>query len=269
MRPPTNRPNRTNRGKRYRVKAYKAGSRSASALASALGGRVLLDKGSTFRPAKGDVVINWGSQDAEVLSVFDRTVSYLNPFALVAAASNKLSFFQRLSTVPACQAVIPQFWTRREDIPNEAFPIVCRTLLSSHSGRGIVIANTRGDLVAAPLYVQYIKKQDEYRVHLGTRDDESHILAVQRKARDTSVANPNWQVRNHDNGFVFVRGGFTAPRSVIAAAEVCFMNIGLDFGAVDVVYNEKTGRAYVLEINTAPGLEGQTIEDYATFFRGF
>lgn len=260
---------RLNRGKRYRVKAYKAGSRSASALAAALGGRVLLDKGSTFRAAKGDVVINWGSQAAEALSVFDRTVSYLNPVNLVAAAANKLSFFQRLSKVPACKEVIPQFWTRREDIPDEAFPIVCRTLLSSHSGRGIVIAATRSDLVAAPLYVQYVKKQDEYRVHLGTRDDESHVIAVQRKARDTRVENPNWQVRNHDNGFIFVRSGFTAPRAVIEAAEVCFMNIGLDFGAVDVIYNEKTGRAYVLEINTAPGLEGQTIEDYAAFFRGF
>jgi D-alanine-D-alanine ligase-like ATP-grasp enzyme len=37
----------------------------------------------------------------------------------------------------------------------------------------------------------------------------------------------------------------------------------LDFGAVDVIWNEKQQRAYVLEVNTAPGLEGQTVDDYA------
>ena len=42
--------------------------------------------------------------------------------------------------------------------------------------------------------------------------------------------------------------------------------LGLDFGAVDVIYNEKYGRAYVLEVNTAPGLgEGIAIM-YARVF---
>src|SRR3546814_3140988 len=36
---------------------------------------------------------------------------------------------------------LPKFWTKKEDIPDEAFPIVCRTVLSGHSGVGIVIAD--------------------------------------------------------------------------------------------------------------------------------
>ena len=42
--------------------------------------------------------------------------------------------------------------------------------------------------------------------------------------------------------------------------------LGLDFGAVDVIWNEHESKAYVLEINTAPGLEGSTVEDYKEFF---
>jgi len=44
------------------------------------------------------------------------------------------------------------------------------------------------------------------------------------------------------------------------------MALGLDFGAVDIVYNENDNKAYVLEINTAPGLSGTTLEKYVEVF---
>ena len=44
-------------------------------------------------------------------------------------------------------------------------------------------------------------------------------------------------------------------------------SIGLDFGAVDVIYNGHSNRAYVLEINTAPGLTGTTLDNYAAALR--
>jgi glutathione synthase/RimK-type ligase-like ATP-grasp enzyme len=43
--------------------------------------------------------------------------------------------------------------------------------------------------------------------------------------------------------------------------------LGLDFGGVDVIWNERRQMAYVLEVNTACGLEGQTVNDYAEAFR--
>jgi D-alanine-D-alanine ligase-like ATP-grasp enzyme len=42
--------------------------------------------------------------------------------------------------------------------------------------------------------------------------------------------------------------------------------LGLYFGAADVIWNDKEQRAYVLEVNTAPGLEGTTLENYANAF---
>ena len=38
----------------------------------------------------------------------------------------------------------------------------------------------------------------------------------------------------------------------------------VDFGAVDVVWNDQYQKAYVLEVNTAPGIENSTVLDYAT-----
>jgi glutathione synthase/RimK-type ligase-like ATP-grasp enzyme len=134
-----------------------------------------------------------------------------------------------------------------------------------------VIANNRDELVPAPLYTKYIKKNAEYRVHCGLIDGHYHTIAVQQKRRSRDVPDDevNWQVRNHHNGFIFARDNVTLPVQALNASFEAFRASGLDFGAVDVIYNERQERAYVLEINTAPGLEGQTLTDYTNFFNQF
>lgn len=246
---------------RIRVLPYKQGSKSAKTLATALGGRVLKLEGSRFRPRSGDVVINWGSS-VDLPRLFGFTK--INTPEKISVASNKLSFFHAMQE--AEPEIIPPFWEDKGEIPADAYPIVCRTVLTGHSGQGIVIANNAEELVSAPLYVKYIKKRDEYRVHVGS---PNKIIAVQRKARrrDTPDDEVNWMIRNHDNGFVFVRKNVSAPECVRNVALRALAATGLDFGAVDVVYHEREDRAYVLEVNTAPGLEGSTVDDYVKFFR--
>ena len=262
---------------RYRVLPYKQGSRSAKALAEALGGKVLKLEGSKFKPKPDDVIINWGSSRSSLDTGF-LPVAGNDPF-WVGVCSNKLKFFLWIQEKD--HLIIPQFWTNKEEIPNDEsiYPIVCRTLLSSFGGAGIVIASCRDDLVDAPLYVRYVKKKDEYRVHVGVVESgevngppEDHIptiIAVQRKARRLEVPDEevNWQVRNKDNGFVFVRNNVNPPEAVLDVARRALLATGLTFGAVDVIWNAHEQRAYVLEVNTAPGLEGQTVQDYVQFFK--
>lgn len=247
-----------------KVYPYRAGSRSATALANSLGGRVLRREGSNYRYRPRDTVINWGSTNCPH--------PCLNGPAVVERAANKLLTFQRL--LPEHRAgnlAIPDFWTRREDIPNDAFPIVCRTVLRGHSGNGIVIAASRDELVPAPLYVKYIKKQQEYRVHVGiNRAGVPSIIKIQRKARrlDVPDANVNWQVRNLDGGFIYaILEEADVPIDVLTYAMNTISAMGLDFGAVDVVWNERNRQAFVLEVNTACGIEGSTGDAYAAFFR--
>lgn len=234
---------------------YRQGSRSARALADALGGRVLRMEGSTYRYRERDTIINWGASQGW-------GTRCLNQCTAVTAASNKLVAFQMMNGE---NVQVPQFWTRREDIPNEAFPIVCRTVLNGHSGRGIVIANNVGELVNAPLYVKYIKKLHEFRIHVGRGGT---IICQQRKAIPNGTTPTNTLVRNHDNGYIYVREGFETPVQVIEQAQAAITALGLDFGAVDVIWNQHYQQAYVLEVNTAPGLEGSTVTDYANYFRG-
>jgi D-alanine-D-alanine ligase-like ATP-grasp enzyme len=90
---------------------------------------------------------------------------------------------------------------------------------------------------------------------------------VQQKKRRHDHDNPNWQVRNHANGFIYARSDVNPPAAVLDAAKKALAATGLDFGAVDVIWNQHAGRAFVLEINTAPGLEGTTVEEYKEFFK--
>ena len=233
-------------------------SKSARALARALKGRRVRD---LSRVQYGDTVINWGNS-----GVPPTMATLLNlPSAIGMIANKRIAFdIFRNADIP-----IPQYATTKEGVTWKGDTVV-RHKLTGHSGEGIEMVKAGDELPDAHLYVQYIRKEQEYRVHVGRRNDETTIIAVQRKARRKDVPDEavNWQVRNHKNGFIFAREGFTVPDSVLGVCKSALLASGLDFGAVDVIYNAKEGKAYVLEINTAPGLEGQTIADYAQFFRG-
>lgn len=247
---------------RLRVLPYRQGSAGANALAEALGGRVLRLQGSTFRKGRRDYIINWGNTNPTQDCDFNGDARVLR------SCSNKLEFFRHLDG----QGFTPAYWTRREDIPNDAFPIVCRTVLAGHSGEGIVIADTRDQLVNAPLYVQYKKKESEFRIHVGRHPDSEgeEVITAAKKVRREGVEPADWRVRNHANGFIFQRNGIEgrAYESAVAIARQTFLAFpGLTFGAIDVIFNSHENRSYVLEINTAPGLEGTTVDDYVRFIK--
>lgn len=236
---------------KFRVYPYKQGSGGAKALAVALDGKVLKLEGSKWKPRLGDVVINWGS---------GRVPNFGPAHVLnqdVTEAGCKLASFNKMH---AAGVRVPPY-TDGKIVKPEAlqFPVVCRTKLRGHSGDGIVIAKNKDELVPAPLYTQYVKKKDEYRVHvLGKK-----AFFIQRKARKLDAENPNWQVRNLAGGFAFVEVSENeVPADVITQSLAAVAALNVDFGGVDVMWNANEGAAYVLEINTACGLEERTSTHY-------
>ena len=150
--------------RRIRVLPYKSYSKSAKSLSRALPGgkRLIVDPArSRFKSRSSDVIINWGNS-----TQCHRATLNKDPEALL-VATNKLVFFQHFQD----KDYVPPFWTNQEDIPDEAFPVVCRTTLTGHSGAGIVLAGSRSELVPAPLYVKYVPKTEEYRIHVGRLPD--------------------------------------------------------------------------------------------------
>ena len=241
------------------IYSYNNSSEGCSALAESLSVKKISHINSKL---KGDInkdVLNWGA------SVLPEEVSKCNVYNVNSwIASNKLESFSRIKEKPYC----PSFFTDKESaikaMEEGVEQIVCRTILNGHSGNGIIIADKPEDLVDAPLYVEYIPKKDEYRIHVAF----GKAFFVQRKARSKDVPDDkvNWKVRNHANGFIYQHNDVTPHLDVINAAIDAVDALLLDFGAVDVIWNDKKAKAYVLEVNTAPGLQGTTLEKYKEVF---
>ena len=96
-------------------------------------------------------------------------------------------------------------------------------------------------------------------------------MDIQRKARKRDVPDDavNWQVRNLDGGFIFAREGVVASPVASEEAVKAVESLSLDFGAVDLIYNAREDKYYVLECNSAPGLSGSTLDGYAERFREY
>lgn len=255
---------------------YKTGSEGAKALANAMGIKQIKLEGSKFKGGPDKVVINWGRTS---ISDEVRKCKVLNNPEAVKLASNKLTFFTAVKKYnDECDLGdminIPKFFTdplNAAKVVRVGFPVMARKILNGHSGAGIVFCETVGQVfeAEAQLYTQYIPKTAEYRVHVCG----GKITDVQRKARRRDVADEDvdWRVRNHQNGFIYSRDtnqDDLPPKMLqdcLKVVEIC----GLDFGAVDVVYNKKKSIGYILEVNTAPGLAGQTVDNYTKALQEF
>lgn len=239
------------------------GSAGGSALTRALGfTRLTKRRQETFKGGPDKFVVNWGSSEVikEVLAC-----NVLNKPEAVGTAVNKLSaFICMVNAGVRC----PQFTTSQEtalDWVRRGGTVVARHTLTGSSGAGIQILRTEDDFPCeAPLYTFYVKKKAEFRVHVM----QGNIFDIQRKMRRKDLPDDkvNWMVRNHANGFVFGREGDLVEDNqwphLSKQAVLAVNSLGLDFGAVDIIWNENSQRAYVLEVNTAPGLEGKTIDNY-------
>jgi len=246
--------------------SHNAASEGAKALARELKIQKIKNENSAFVGSAKKTVINWGSRNLsdEILKC-----TVFNTQEAVAENANKLSFFQSVSAHEEAPR-LPEWTTDPELAKQWVFKdheVVARTTLNGSSGEGIHFMSKADpdSFIVAPLYTQYVKKKDEYRVHFAFGE----IIDFQRKAlrAGTSPQLVNWRVRNLANGFVFVRGDVSLPPDVRKQAEITIKCCSLDFGAIDLIYNEGSKKAYVLEVNTAPGLQGETVISYANAFR--
>lgn len=240
-------------------------SEGAKLLSQALNVKRIKHGNSKFRGGMGKAIINWGAGTLPDQVMACQRV--LNKPDAIRKASNKLKSFELFQEAGV---TIPPFFTSKEPAlefmgAGQANSIVCRTQLNGHSGAGIIIASNPGELVDAPLYTAYVKKQEEYRYHVFM----GQVVDIQRKARKRDVPDDavNWQVRNLDGGFIFAREGVVASPVASEEAIKAVGALGLDFGAVDLIYNAREDKYYVLECNTAPGLSGTTLDGYKQRFQ--
>lgn len=230
-------------------------SKGAKRLAQSLSWKRIKHNNSRFTGRGAPWVLNWGA--THYPPTLKHEIRILNAPEAVQRVSNKLTFFHDMNGLN----ITPSSTVFREVAENwieMGFLAVERHILNGHGGIGIRIVEKIEDLQDAPLYVQYIPKKEEYRVHIFN----GKVIDIQKKVRKQGFPVKNWKVRNYENGFIYKREDINPDPMVFNIALRSIAAIYLLFGAVDVIWNEKQQRAYVLEINTAPGLEGQTVDSY-------
>lgn len=252
---------------------WHAKSRSVDALREALGDdvRIILLRNSSFKGSKSKKVINWG---AAKLPEEVASATVINKPEAITQAGNKLKFFELIKNSRE-PARVPDWTTDTATAIKWSTKgeVLARTSLTSSGGSDIVFSSSGIDalFLSGKLFTRYIKKAAEFRVHIVFGD----VIDVQKKVlRATDDAGQpidpktiDFRIRNHRNGFIFQRNNIQVPEDVVLQARRAMAATSLDFGAVDVIWNEHEKQAYVLEVNTAPGLEGTTVENYARKFR--
>lgn len=243
---------------------YNISSNSAKLLAEKLNTkRVYPNK--KYKYKQGHIIINWGNttipQWDERFTTGEDNFNYLNRPEDVLFAVNKKYFFEVLRD--SGNVNIPEFTTNKEIAKQWEGQVIGRKVVKGTQGNGIVFPWDGEE--DCQLYVKYIKKNREYRVHVFL----GQVIDIQQKKKKKDIENINYQIRNHKNGWIFARDNIEVPEEVIEQALRAVEDLWLDFGAVDVIYNDHYQKAYVLEINTAPGLEGQTLDNYVNAIENY
>lgn len=260
---------------------YKRGSQGSRALAEALGIRRIKLERSRFRATADKIILNWGNTTAEVNTSGAST--WINPPLAVSRAIDKLTCLHTLVAAEVPCVVFDLYIETAAHWASEGIDTVIRTTATGKGGEGIYIfegdASKSVDenhvrvqefikekgISRVKLITQYFKAKDEYRVHVF----DGKVIDVQQKRKRSDIPRDevNYKVRNHANGFVFCRENVSLPDCCAEAAVAAVAALALDFGAVDLRYNPKEDRPAVLEVNTAPGLEGTTLEIYVNAVR--
>lgn len=237
-------------------KMFPSARKLATALKPETQRKVLIVRSDSlrFKPRDTDTNLNWGNSKRYTF----KGTNINSPLA-VGIAVNKLDTFRTLQD----KCNIPE-WTTDPLIARMWNDVVIRDKLTGFGGEGIRLwnkedAGAEGLFPEAPLYVQYKKKKREFRVHVFKGEV---IDITQKKKRKDFDGEVNTKIRNYGNGWVYCREDIEEPEDLRVQARLAIESLGLHFGAVDIIWNEKENKSYVLEINTAPGMEGQTIEAY-------
>lgn len=232
-------------------------------------------------------LINWGLSTVHHIPGSDYA-EYINHPVAVANAVDKIKTFEILGKEFTVD------WTTN---PAEAYEwcmasntVIARTTTTGRGGKGIEVYNPYvvhadeeipyGDGVPThprnlfnseyKLFTKYFNGRYEFRVHVAVnKGGEYKAFDIQRKG---ATDNSQSIIRNSDSGYTFVRGEVfpsqvdnEVQNKLKALSCLSVKMLGLHFGAVDVRVSTG-GVIRILEVNTAPGLSGTTLENYINFF---
>jgi hypothetical protein len=240
----------------HKKSLYWGPTASGKVIGDALGvGRKQLLSRSSTPPPLWSTIINWGvGMEFHELSNDWVDQRWWNHPQCIAISANKISMMARFKArdVPCLQVV------NKDEVDPETV-LVARHLLSSHSGNGIEIAAAK-DIGDAPLYTVLQEFEVEQRLFIVAdkivdRAQKKKMGKAKLAAIGRTSVDPH--IKSHKNGWVFAKNDIHPGSPVVDwAALKAMAAIGLDFGCVDVAFNDPDN-PIVIETNSTPGFKNQ------------
>lgn len=205
-----------------------------------------------------DIIINWGCTSMDV-----RGGVVLNPTDKVRTAVDKMSSLLMLQDNNVLCPVFTHSIDKANEWVSKGAVVFARTKLIGSGGEGIELLKRNSPasntVWNCSLFTRGILDGVEYRVHVvGGKK------LVQVKLKREGVESDGL-VKNLANGFYYKTVETTAVvNCVLMAASQAINALGLDFGAVDIILKER--KAFVLEVNTAPGIADEVLDFYVSSF---
>ena len=231
-------------------------------------------KGVCKREGEPEYVINLGTTEE-----YNIGSTFLNEREMVRTSSNKKA---ARKTFKEKGIRAPELYIRGADVTK--FPVVGRT--SYHSkGNGFWMcedkrAVSRAVSEGATHFMDFIANTREYRVHTFIKqqslenkerapEDYVSVKISEKVWQGDGVPDPKEPQKNHQFGWVFLGPQNRRDEEldvVRTVAKQAISALGMDFGAVDVMYQIRNKLPYVLEVNSTPSLaddNADTCERYA------
>ena len=220
-----------------------------------------------YRPERVKLVINYGCGTTPAW--WDRLhpeCVVLNTPEEVSVSANKVRMMEALPPNDTLSFTKDKA-TAQQHI-DDGCTIVARTLLSSHSGRGIVVSPP-AELPDAKLYTVLQRKRGlrEYRVWF-TGGEVLDIACKRRWRTERLIAagiDPNDRIgqiiRAHRYGWAFTRNNLPCSNPLVFEAITRVAKDLLAWGCVDVLIDTETENWVIVETNSAPGMSDKRTRD--------
>jgi Glutathione synthase/Ribosomal protein S6 modification enzyme (glutaminyl transferase) len=207
-------------------------------------------------------IINWGNH------IFGN--NYDKFFALNRPSAVALSSNKRISRGVLQNAGVPvpvtHFLESYVFLPVMKYPIIARPP-HHHAGKNFHIVQSESDfsqfvksIDLGWYFSEIFEKTHEFRVHAA----HGKVLVTHEKPLIPGELRAN-QAINHEKWRALKWSEFI-PAVSLAALEAVEV-LGLDYGAVDVMYNAENGKVAIAEVNTSPEITAEyTSGKYAEYF---
>lgn len=204
-----------------------------------------------------EFVVRWGS-----VGIGRKGHTFVNPRSAISRCSNKAAARKRMRDfgVPVPEPL------KHPYRDNDSWPVIGRPSFHQE-GSGFFICNNYEEILSAMksgagYFSHVFHKTNEFRVHCG----HGRVILIQDKEDHKFNREGNFRTARHEPWWIPYRSN--AIKSVMLAGLGATDSLGLDFSAVDVMWNDKDQTCSVLECNSAPTLDSPLmIRRYAAYFR--